>query len=111
MPRSVNAVASKKHKKKILNYAKGFYGARSKLYTVAKNAVEKSFKYSYMGRKMKKRNFRKLWIKRINAAARKNGISYSNLIFFFKKKNLVLNRKGLADLAMKNFKNVNYCLD
>ncbi|XMD33495.1 MAG: 50S ribosomal protein L20 [Candidatus Karelsulcia muelleri] len=113
MPRSVNAVASKKHKKNILNYAKGFYGARSKLYTVAKNAVEKSFQYSYMGRKMNKRNFRKLWIKRINAAARKNGISYSNLIFFFKKQNFVLNRKGLADLAMNNFnnfKNVNDCL-
>ncbi|AHL31194.1 MAG: 50S ribosomal protein L20 [Candidatus Karelsulcia muelleri] len=105
MPRSGNAVASKKQKKKILNYAKGFYGARSKLYTVAKNAVEKSFQYSYIGRKMKKRNFRKLWIQRINAAARKNGISYSNLIFFFKKQNFVLNRKCLADLAMNNFNN------
>ncbi|WP_259292731.1 50S ribosomal protein L20 [Candidatus Karelsulcia muelleri] len=102
MPRSVNAVASKKHRKKILNFAKGFYGARSKLYTVAKNAVEKSFKYSYFGRKNKKRNFRKLWIQRINAAARENGISYSNLIFLIRKNNIKLNRKCLADLAMKN---------
>uniref|UniRef100_UPI0032B26EA2 50S ribosomal protein L20 n=1 Tax=Candidatus Karelsulcia muelleri TaxID=336810 RepID=UPI0032B26EA2 len=100
MPRSVNAVASKKHKKKILNSAKGFYGARSKLYTVAKNAVEKSFQYSFIGRKNNKRNFRKLWIQRINAAARENGISYSNLMFLFKKNNIKLNRKCLADLAM-----------
>lgn len=102
MPRSVNSVSSKKRRKKILKQAKGFYGARSKVYTVAKNAVEKSLLYSYIGRKQKKRFFRSLWIQRINAAVRKHNISYSKFIHQINCKNINLNRKVLADLAMHN---------
>ena len=80
MPRSVNAVASRRRRKKILKAARGYFGARSKVYTVAKNAVEKAMQYSYIGRKLKKRAFKRLWIARINAAARQEGMSYSTFM-------------------------------
>jgi len=102
MPRSVNAVASRRRRKKILKLAKGYYGARSKVYTVAKNTVEKGLLYAYRDRKTKKRKFRALWIQRINAGAREHGISYSQLIGKLNAKNIGLNRKVLADLAMNN---------
>ena len=102
MPRSVNAVASRRRRKKILKLAKGCYGARSKVYTVAKNTVEKGLQYAYRDRKTKKREFRALWIQRINAGAREHGISYSQLIGKLNAKNIGLNRKVLADLAMNN---------
>ncbi|SFC10785.1 large subunit ribosomal protein L20 [Parapedobacter composti] len=102
MPRSVNAVASRRRRKKILKLAKGYYGARSKVYTVAKNTVEKGLQYAYRDRKTKKREFRALWIQRINAGAREHGISYSQLIGKLNAKNIGLNRKVLADLAMNN---------
>ncbi len=100
MPRSVNAVASRRRRKKILKEAKGYYGARSKVYTVAKNAVEKGWTYAYRDRRNKKRNFRRLWIARINAAAREHGLSYSHFIHLLAAKEVELNRKVLADLAM-----------
>ncbi len=99
MPRSINTVASKDRKKKILNASKGYFGARSKLYSVAKNAVEKSLQYSYVGRKRKKRLFRSLWIQRVNASARRYFLSYSKFICKLYEKNIPLNRKVLADLA------------
>jgi ribosomal protein L20 len=102
MPRSVNAVASRRRRKKILKLAKGYYGARSKVYTVAKNTVEKGLQYAYRDRKTKKREFRALWIQRINAGARQHGISYSQLIGKLNAKEIGLNRKVLADLAMNN---------
>lgn len=102
MPRSVNAVASRRRRKKILNMAKGYWGARSKVYTIAKNTVEKGLQYAYRDRKVKKREFRALWIQRINAAARLHGISYSQFIGKLAAKNIGLNRKVLADLAMNN---------
>ncbi len=102
MPRSVNAVASRKRRKKILKMAKGYFGARKNVYTVAKNAVEKGLLYAYRDRKNKKRAFRRLWIARINAAARQNGISYSRLIHQLSEKDIQLNRKVLADLAMNH---------
>src|SRR5699024_2811863 len=100
MPRSVNAVASKRRRKKILKQAKGYFGARSKVYTVAKNAVEKGMLYAYRDRRTKKRNFRKLWITRINAAARAEGMSYNVFMHGLKQNGIDLNRKVLADLAM-----------
>lgn len=100
MPRSVNSVASRKRRKKILKQAKGYFGARSKVYTVAKNAVEKGLQYAYRDRRNKKRNFRKLWIARINAATRLEGMSYSKFIHALKEEDIQLNRKVLADLAM-----------
>lgn len=102
MPRSVNAVASRRRRKKILKMARGYFGARSKVYTVAKNAVEKGLTYAYRDRKAKKRAFRRLWIARINAAARQHGMSYSRLIHQLKEKEVGLNRKVLADLAMNH---------
>lgn len=102
MPRSVNSVASRKRRKKILKMAKGYFGARKNVYTVAKNAVEKALKYAYRDRKAKKRAFRRLWIARINAAARQHGISYSRLIHQLSKNGVTLNRKVLADLAMNH---------
>ena len=99
MPRSVNAVASRARRKKILKAAKGYFGRRSNVWTVAKNAVEKGLTYSYRDRKAKKRDFRKIWIQRINAGARLHGMSYSQLIGALKKSNVDLNRKVLADLA------------
>jgi len=102
MPRSVNAVASRRRRKKILKAARGYFGARSKVYTVAKNAVEKALQYSYRDRRNKKRAFRRLWIARINAGARLNGMSYSKFIHALSKSDISLNRKVLADLAMNN---------
>jgi len=102
MPRSVNAVASRARRKKILKQSKGYFGARSNVYTVAKNAVEKAMCYAYIGRKQKKRNFRSLWIVRINAAARQHGMSYSELMGKVGKAGIELNRKVLADLALNN---------
>ncbi|WP_346985375.1 50S ribosomal protein L20 [Chryseobacterium sp. POE27] len=102
MPRSVNAVASRARRKKILKQAKGFFGRRKNVWTVAKNAVEKAMQYAYRGRKEKKRNFRALWIMRINAGAREQGMSYSQFMGALKKNNIELNRKVLADLAMNH---------
>ncbi|MEO1518394.1 MAG: 50S ribosomal protein L20 [Bacteroidota bacterium] len=102
MPRSVNAVASRKRRKKILKAARGYWGARSKVYTVAKNAVEKGLSYAYRDRRNKKRAFRRLWIARINAAARINGTTYSRLIHALSQSEIGLNRKVLADLAMNH---------
>ena len=100
MPRSVNAVASRKRRKKILKAARGYFGARSKVYTVAKNTLERAMRYSYIDRRKKKRAFRRLWIARINAAVRAEGITYSEFIHKLGSKNIELNRKVLADLAM-----------
>lgn len=102
MPRSVNAVASRARRKKILKQARGYFGARSKVYSVAKNAVEKGLSYAYRDRKQKKREFRSLWITRINAGARLHGLSYSKLMHNLSEKNIDLNRKVLADLAMNH---------
>ena len=102
MPRSVNHVASKARRKKILKAAKGYWGRRKNVWTVAKNAVEKGWTYAYRDRKAKKRDFRKLWIQRINAGAREHGMSYSKLMGNLKKSNIDLNRKVLADLAMNH---------
>ncbi|MEX0685630.1 MAG: 50S ribosomal protein L20 [Balneolales bacterium] len=102
MPRSANKVASHRRRKKVLKQAKGYRGSRSKVYTVAKNAVEKALQYQYRDRKARKREFRKLWITRINAAARLNGISYSKLMGAMTSKNMEINRKVLADLAVKD---------
>ena len=102
MPRSVNAVASKARRKKILKQAKGFYGKRKNVYTVAKNVVEKGMTYSYVGRKLKKREYRRLWIARINAAVRQEGLTYSQFIGLLNTKGIELDRKILADLAMNS---------
>lgn len=102
MPRSVNAVASRARRKRYLKAAKGYFGARSKVYTVAKNAVEKGLQYAYRDRRNKKRAFRRLWIARINAAARQNGITYSRLMHGLSTAGVGLNRKVLADLAMNH---------
>lgn len=100
MPRSVNAVASRARRKRILKAAKGFYGKRKNVYTVAKNVMEKGLTYAYVGRKIKKRDYRSLWIARINAAVREEGMTYSVFINKLASKNIDLNRKVLADLAM-----------
>ena len=102
MPRSVNAVASRARRKKVMKLAKGYFGRRKNVWTVAKNAVEKAMQYAYSGRKQKKRNFRALWIMRINAGAREHGLSYSQFMGACKKHNIELNRKVLADLAMNH---------
>ncbi len=102
MPRAVNAVASRKRRKKVLKMAKGFFGARKNVWTVAKNAVDKAMGYAYEHRKLKKRAFRRLWIARINAGARVHGVSYSKLMHQLKEKGVGLNRKALADLAMNH---------
>ena len=102
MPRSTNAVASRARRKKVLKMAKGYFGARKNVYTVAKNAVEKGLQYAYIGRKLRKRQFRSLWIMRINAAARQHGMSYSKFMGQLSKSGIELNRKVLADLAMNN---------
>jgi large subunit ribosomal protein L20 len=100
MPRSVNAVASRARRKKILKQAKGYYGKRKNVYTVAKNVLEKGLGYKYVGRKLKKREYRTLWIARINAAVREEGLSYSVFMNKLNQKGIELNRKVLADLAM-----------
>ena len=102
MPRSVNSVASRARRKKILKQTRGNFLARKNVWTVAKNTYEKGFTYAYRDRKTKKRNFRSLWIVRINAAARKHGMSYSQFMGKLSKQNVGLNRKVLADLAMNN---------
>ena len=102
MPRSVNHVASRNRRKKILKLTRGYYGARKNVWTVAKNTWEKGLTYAYRDRKDKKGNFRALWIQRINAAARANGMSYSRLMGALHKNNIEINRKVLADLAMNN---------
>ena len=101
MPRSVNHVASHRRRKKIMKLARGYWGARSKVYTVAKNHVEKGLTHAYRDRKQKKRVYRSLWITRINAAARLNGTTYSRLINAMAQKGLVINRKVLASLAVE----------
>jgi large subunit ribosomal protein L20 len=100
MPRSVNAVASRARKKRILKQAKGFYGKRKNVYTVAKNVLEKGLTYRYVGRKLKKREYRALWIARINAAVRAEGLTYSRFIHLLSEKGITLDRKMLADIAM-----------
>ena len=102
MPKTSNNVASRKRRKKILKHAKGYWGSRSKVYTVAKGAVEKCLLHAYRDRKLKKRTFRQLWIVRINAAARVNGTTYSRLIHSLNEKGVVINRKILANLAVEN---------
>ncbi|MGM0636151.1 MAG: 50S ribosomal protein L20 [Bacteroidota bacterium] len=102
MPRSTNSVASRARRKKIMKQAKGYFGRRKNVWTVAKNAVEKGMLYAYRDRKTKKRNFRSLWIVRINAAARMHGMSYSKFMGKVKANNIELNRKVLADLAVHN---------
>lgn len=102
MPRSVNNVASRARRKKILKHAKGYFGRRSNVWTVAKNAVEKGWTYAYRDRKVKKREFRSLWIVRINAACRENGISYSQFMGKLNNSKLEINRKVLADIAMND---------
>src|SRR5690554_3812725 len=100
MPRSLNLVASRHRRKKIINQAKGYWGKRKNVYTIAKNAVEKGLLYQYRDRKNRKRTFRRLWIIRINAAARLNGTTYSQLMNAMKSKNMEINRKVLADIAV-----------
>ena len=102
MPRSVNSVAKRARRKKILKQAKGYFGRRKNVYTVAKNAVDKAMSYAYRDRKNNKRNFRGLWIQRINAGAREHGLSYSQFMGKLKANNIELNRKVLADLAMNH---------
>jgi len=102
MPRSVNSVASRARRKKVMKQAKGYFGRRKNVWTVAKNAVEKALVYAYRDRRQKKRNFRSLWIMRINAGARQHGLSYSQFMGKLKANNIDLNRKVLADLAMNH---------
>ena len=102
MPRSVNVVAARRRRKKILRAARGYYGSRSKVFTIAKNTLEKGMQYAYRDRKVKKREFRALWIQRINAGVREHGMSYSEFIGKLNAKNIDLNRKVLADLAMNH---------
>ncbi len=102
MPRSVNHAASKAKRKKVLKMAKGYWGARGNVYTIAKTAVEKGLQHAYRDRKLKKREYRSLWIIRINAAARLNGTTYSRLISALNKKGITINRKLLASMAVEN---------
>ncbi|NJB37990.1 MULTISPECIES: 50S ribosomal protein L20 [Flavobacteriaceae] len=102
MPRSVNSVASRARRKKVMKQAKGYFGRRKNVWTVAKNAVEKAMLYAYRDRRNKKRNFRSLWITRINAGARMHGMSYSQFMGKAKASGIELNRKVLADLAMNH---------
>ena len=102
MPRSVNSVAKRARRKKVLKQAKGYFGRRKNVWTVAKNAVERAMQYAYRDRRAKKRTFRALWITRINAGARLHGMSYSQFMGKLKVNNIQLNRKVLADLAMNH---------
>ena len=102
MPRSVNNVASRAKRKRILKLTRGYFGARKNVWTVAKNTWEKGLTYAYRDRRTKKRNFRALWSQRINAAARMEGISYSKLMGALSKAGIEINRKVLADLALNN---------
>ncbi|MBK5195366.1 MAG: 50S ribosomal protein L20 [Proteiniphilum sp.] len=102
MPRSVNHVASRNRRKKVLKLTRGYIGARKNVWTVAKNTWEKGLTYAYRDRKNKERSFRALWIQRVNAAARENGMSYSRLMGALHKNEIDINRKVLADLAMNH---------
>ena len=102
MPRATNNPASRARRKKIMKAARGYFGARSKVYTVAKNTLEKGCQYAFRDRKFKRRVYRRLWIARINAAVRPEGLSYSRFIHALAQKNIGLNRKALADLALNN---------
>ena len=102
MPKSSNSVASRRRRKKIIKQAKGYFGRRKNVWTIAKNAVEKGLSYAYRDRRNKKRTFRSLWITRINAAARIHGLSYSEFMYKLKEKNIELDRKVLADIAVNN---------
>lgn len=102
MPRSVNKVAAKARRKKVLKQAKGNWGRRKNVFTVAKNTVEKGYEHAYVGRKLKKRDFRALWIQRINAATRENGMSYSVFMNKLKMANINLDRKALAEIAFSD---------
>jgi large subunit ribosomal protein L20 len=102
MPRSVNVVAARRRRKKVLKETRGYFGSRKNVWTVAKNAYEKGLTYAYRDRRTKKRNFRALWIQRINAGVREYGMSYSEFMGKLNKKGIALNRKVLADLAMNN---------
>lgn len=102
MPRSVNSVASRERRRKMLKMAKGYFGRRKNVLTVAKNAVDRANMFAYIGRKQKKRHFRSLWITRINAGARQHGMSYSVFMGKIHKAGVTLNRKVLADLAMNH---------
>ena len=102
MPRSVNAVASRARRKRILKQAKGFYGKRKNVYTVAKNVLEKGLTYRYVGRKIKKREYRTLWIARINAAVREEGLTYSEFMHKLSQQGISVDRKILADIAMND---------
>ncbi|GIV31379.1 MAG: 50S ribosomal protein L20 [Saprospiraceae bacterium] len=102
MPRSVNSVASRARRKKVIKMAKGYFGRRKNVWTVAKNAVDRAMAFAYVGRKLKKRAYRRLWIARINAAARQHGTTYSRLMHQLAAKNIQLNRKALADLALNH---------
>lgn len=111
MARIKGAVKTRARRKKILKLAKGYFGAKSKLFRTAKQAVMKSLAYAYRDRRTKKRNFRKLWIARINAASRKNGLSYSKFMNGLKKAGIILNRKVLADMAVKDEKGFSQLAD
>src|SRR5437763_17142552 len=100
MPRSVNAVASKARRKRVVKEAKGFYGKRKNVYTVAKNIVEKGMTYSYVGRNLKKREYRRLWIARISASAREEGLTYCRFFYTLHQKTITLERTVLGDLSM-----------
>jgi len=102
MPRSQNKVASHRRRKRLLSRAKGYWGARSKVLTIAKHHLDKAGQHAYRDRRLKKRSFRQLWIARINAAARLHGMTYSKLVAALEKKNVTINRKMLADLASRN---------
>lgn len=102
MPKAKNNVASRARRRKLLKLAKGYWGSRSKVYTVAKHSVEKGLQFAYRDRKFKKRTYRNLWIVRINAAARLNGTTYSKLIDAMNKKGVEINRKVLANLTVEN---------
>jgi large subunit ribosomal protein L20 len=102
MPRSVNVVAARARRKKLMKLAKGYWGRRKNVWTVAKNAIEKGLVYAYRDRKVKKREFRSIWIQRINAGAREHGLSYSQFMGSLTKSGVTLNRKVLADLAMNH---------
>lgn len=102
MPRSVNTVASRARRKRMMKHAKGYFGRKKNVWTVAKNQIEKSWLYAYRDRKARKREFRRLWIQRINAGARQHGLSYSAFMGKLKEADITLNRKVLADLAMNH---------
>lgn len=102
MPRSANKIASRRRRKKLLAAAKGYWGRRSKVHTVAKHTVDRALQYAYRDRRQRKRQFRRLWVQRINAAARQNGTTYSRLVGALRRSDVSLNRKVLADLAMND---------